>query len=69
MSNVRRGHDFEREVAKIFTDHGYAVIRGAASRGFFDSAAGTVKPDLVATKADRIKRTIQIILIQAKVRG
>jgi len=69
MSNATRGRAFEHEIRHLFEAAGYAVIRGAASRGFFDSVDGTVKPDLVATKMDRIKRTIQIILIQAKVRG
>ena len=69
MSTATRGRSLEHEVRHLFEQAGYAVIRGAASKGFFDSLDGTVKPDLVATKADRIKRTVNIILIQAKVRG
>ena len=69
MSNATRGRAFEHEIRHMFEEKGWSVIRGAASKGFFDSVDGPVKPDLVCSKYDRIKRTIQIILIQAKVRG
>ena len=69
MSNATRGRAFEHEVRKLFEAAGYSCLRGAASKGLFDSPDGVVKPDLIATKMDRIKRTVNIILIQAKVRG
>ena len=66
MSNATRGRAFEHEIRHMFEEKGWSVIRGAASKGFFDSVDGTVKPDLIASKADRIKRTVQIILLQCK---
>ena len=69
MSNASRGRALEHDVRHIFEREGYSVIRGAASKGFFDSISGVVKPDLVASKVDRTTKTINIILIQAKLRG
>ena len=66
MSAVTRGRAFEHEVRAMLEGSGYAVIRGAGSKGRFDSPGGEVKADLVATKMDRVKRTIQIILVQCK---
>mgnify|MGYP001559403150 CR=1 FL=1 len=69
MNTAHKGRAFEHEIRHLFEREGYSVIRGAASKGFFDSPSGVVKPDLVASKTDRNKRTVNIILIQAKVRG
>lgn len=69
MSNASKGANFERDVAKMLTNAGYSVIRGAGSKGFFDSPDGQVKPDLIASKRGRSNRyEIQIILLQCKVR-
>ena len=69
MNTAHKGRRLEHDIRHLFEDAGYAVIRGAASKGYFDSPSGMVKPDLVANKADRNKRTVNIILIQAKVKG
>ena len=67
MNTAAKGRAFEHEIRHLFEREGYSVIRGAASKGYFDSIDGTVKPDLVATKADAFTRTVQIILLQCKV--
>lgn len=67
MSTATRGRAFEHEVRHILEENGYSVTRGAASKGRFDSPSGQVKADLIASKYDRVKRTIQIILVQCKV--
>lgn len=67
MSSASRGRSFEHEVRHMLETSGYAVIRGAGSRGRFDSPDGEVKADLIASKMDRVKRTIQIILVQCKI--
>lgn len=67
MSNASRGRAFEHEVRTLLESQGYSVMRGAGSKGHFDSPEGKVKADLIASKADRVKRTIQIILVQCKV--
>ena len=69
MSNASKGADFEREVRKVLEAAGFSVIRGAGSKGFFDSPDGKVKPDLVASR-NRMHHSddLQIILIQCKTR-
>ena len=66
MSSASRGRALEHEVRAMLEASGYAVIRGAGSKGRFDSPNGEVKADLIASKMDRVKRTIQIILVQCK---
>jgi Holliday junction resolvase len=69
MSNARKGANFEREISNLLTDAGFSVIRGAGSKGFFDSPDGEVKPDLVASKRTHSNNyDLQIILIQCKTR-
>lgn len=46
MNRARSGHDFEREIARVFRDAGFEVIRGAASKG---RLAG-MDVDLIASK-------------------
>ena len=67
MSAVTRGRAFEHEVRHLLEGAGFSVCRGAGSKGFFDSPEGKVKVDLIASRTDRIKRTIQIILVQCKI--
>ena len=67
MSTASRGRSFEHEVRHLLEGAGFSVTRGAGSKGFFDSPEGKVKCDLIASKSDRVKRTIQIILVQCKV--
>ena len=67
MSSATRGRAFEHEVRHMLETNGYAVIRGAGSKGRFDSPNGEVKADLIASKMDRVRRTIQIILVQCKI--
>ena len=63
MTNVRAGHDFEREVARIFKAAGFDVVRAAASKG---RLAG-LDVDLVASKeTPGTKYECGIVLIQAK---
>ena len=69
MNTASKGRRLEHDIRHLFEREGYAVMRGAGSKGLFDSLDGTVKPDLIATKADRMKRTVQIILLQCKVAG
>ena len=69
MNTARKGSAFENEVRLIFEKAGFAVIRGAGSKGFFDSPQGQIKPDLIASKAGIKNRyEIQIICAQCKVR-
>ena len=70
MSNASRGHDFERDVRALLEAAGFAVTRGAGSKGHFDTPEGVVKPDLIASKRGRDnKYEIQIVLLQCKVKG
>lgn len=66
MSNASRGRAFEHEVRSMLEAQGYSVTRGAGSKGHFDSPEGKVKADLIASKTDRVNRTIQLILVQCK---
>ena len=67
---VAKGARLERAVRALLETDGWVVMRGAGSKGFFDSPEGTVKPDLIASKRGRAnKSTLQIILIQCKVAG
>jgi Holliday junction resolvase len=61
MSNVKKGHDYEREVKKMFEDDNYTVVRSASSNSTFD---------LIATKItrDNIYTTYLTVLMQQKVR-
>ena len=61
MSNP--GIEFEREIAKLFRDNGYEVIRGAASKG---KLAG-MDVDLVVSKiSPSNKYEIGVALMQMK---
>ncbi len=46
MTNVRSGHQFERDIAKLLRDNGFDVVRAAASKG---RLAG-FDCDVIATK-------------------
>ena len=67
MSNATKGRAFEHEVRAMLEGAGYSITRGAGSKGYFDSPNGKVKVDLIASRVDRLTRTIQIILVQCKV--
>ena len=67
MNTASKGRAFEHEIRSLFEAQGYSVVRGAGSKGNFDSPEGKVKPDLIASKSDRSRRTVQIILMQCKV--
>lgn len=70
MNYAARGKKLEQHVKRLLESDGWAVMRGAASKGHFDSEDGKVKPDLIASKRGHSnKSTLQIILIQAKVQG
>jgi Holliday junction resolvase len=70
VSTATRGRALEHEIRKIFEAAGYSVIRGAASKGFFDSPEGQIKPDLIASKVGTSnKYEVQIIALQCKVQG
>ena len=57
------GIEFEREIAKLFRDHGFEVIRGAASKG---KLAG-MDVDLVISKVTPTnKYEIGVALMQMK---
>ncbi len=61
MSN--RGIAFERELAKLFRDAGFDVVRGAASKG---RLAG-MDMDLVVSKAtDKTRYEVGVALLQCK---
>lgn len=69
MSSASIGADFEREVRSLLEGAGFSVMRGAGSKGQFDSPEGVVKPDLIASKRGRSRKyDMQIILIQCKTR-
>jgi len=61
MSNVSKGHDYEREVRELFQRDGYTVTRAASSNSPFD---------IIATKITErnIKRTYVVVLTQQKIR-
>ncbi|MBI4033823.1 hypothetical protein HY379_02370 [Candidatus Saccharibacteria bacterium] len=67
MNTAAKGRAFEHEIRDMFEREGYSVIRGAGSKGLFDSPSGVVKPDLVASKTDRQKRVVKIILALCKI--
>ena len=67
LSTASKGRAFEHEVRAMLEAQGYSVTRGAGSKGYFDSPEGKVKVDLIASRMDRVKRTIQIILVQCKI--
>ena len=70
MNQPQRGRKLEHTVKKLFEADGWSVIRGASSKGHFDSVEGKVKPDLIASKrGKRNKYRVDIILLQAKVQG
>jgi len=79
-SAYARGYQLEREVRLLFEKDRYAVIRGSSSKGKFavplivdcDHCGKMLnkcyffKPDLIASKKGRDKRTVYIVLMQAK---
>lgn len=69
MSNARKGRDLEWHVRDLFEADGWAVIRGAGSKGEVALVNGEkYKADLVATKCtDRNKREVWIVVMQTKV--
>lgn len=70
MNTAHKGRKLEHAVRKIFEAEGYSVIRGAGSKGHFDTPEGVVKADLIASKVGRSnKYEIQIIALQCKVKG
>ena len=70
MNRAAKGATLEREIKRLLEDHGWSVMRGAASKGHFDSTEGQVKADLIASKSGRTnKSTLQIIVVQCKVEG
>jgi Holliday junction resolvase len=69
VSRASKGRAYEHEVRALLESDGYSVTRGAGSKGEFDSPNGIVKADLIATKMNRVTKTLQIILVQAKVRA
>lgn len=70
MNTASKGRRLEHEIRKLFEAAGFAVIRGASSKGFFDSPEGQIKPDLIASKrGTKNKYEVQIICLQAKVRA
>ena len=68
MNTARKGRAFEHEVRKIFEAAGFSVIRGAGSKGHFDTPEGVVKADLIASKSLRNTYEVQIIAMQCKVK-
>lgn len=63
MSNTRAGHDFEREIGRIFRQAGFDVTRAAGSKG---RLAG-LDVDLVVSKVtDATKYEIGVALLQCK---
>ena len=62
-SRYRSGHVLELEVAKVFREAGWEIVRGAGSKGVVDG----FKVDLVASKrTPRSEKNIYIVLLQAK---
>jgi Holliday junction resolvase len=61
MSNVSKGHNFEREVKKMWEGLGFNVTRAAASQSDYD---------LVATKItqNNIKKVYCVVLMQCKIK-
>jgi len=62
MSRYARGRSLEYEIAALFRSAGYSIIRGSSSKG---DVAG-FKADLIASKLGRDRRTVYIIVMQAK---
>ena len=63
MSNVRAGHQFERNIKRLLEADGFDVVRGAASKG----RLANIDCDLVATKnTGRNKYEIGVALFQMK---
>ena len=54
----RKGITFEREFMRLLKDHGYSVMRSAASKGVFDLMAYRVH--------GRTKDKLFIVMFQAK---
>jgi Holliday junction resolvase len=63
MSNVSGGHNFEREIAKLFRDAGFDVIRGAASKG---KLAGIDCDIIVSKKTPSNLYEVGVALMQMK---
>jgi Holliday junction resolvase len=69
MSTASKGRALEHAVRNLFQANGWAVLRGAGSKGQFDCGAGVVKPDLIASKCTAAnKYEVQIVLLQCKAR-
>lgn len=69
MSRYARGRELEYEVAGVLRAAGWAIVRGAGSKGdfAFPDAPDGVKSDLVASKLGRTNiDEIHILLLQAK---
>lgn len=70
MSNASKGRAFEHAIRKLLEANGWAVVRGAGSKGRFDCGDGVVLPDLIASKRGTSNRyEVQIILLQCKARN
>jgi Holliday junction resolvase len=70
MSSATKGRAYEHEVRDMLRAHGYAVTRGAGSKGQFDSPEGVVNCDLIASRITRSNGyELQLLIVQAKVRG
>ena len=60
MSNVSKGHDYEREVKRLFETDGYTVTRSASSNSPYD---------LVCTKIEAEDTKVTFIaLCQCKIK-
>lgn len=70
MNTARKGTSLEREIRKLLEAAGWAVIRGAGSKGEVAMPNGDqFKADLVATKyTDQTARELWIVAVQAKVK-
>ena len=56
---VRKGDDYEREVADMFRKHGYHCTRSARSKGEYD---------LIAYKKNFYKKICFIVFVQCKLK-
>ena len=63
MSNYSKGVTFEREVAKLFRDNGFDVLRAASSKG---KLAGFDCDVIVSKETKKNKFEIGVALMQMK---
>ena len=70
MNTAQKGATLEREIRKLLEAAGWAVVRGAGSKGEIALPTGDqFKADLVATKyTDQTTRELWIVAVQAKVK-